>query len=84
MAVLVPMTATAGIPRTPRVSADSAAKLWERRKGYFFKPAAGHGGKAVYRGDKLTRSVWQRVIAGDYVAQEFAPPGERMVDGAAS
>lgn len=76
-----PLAAQAArIPRTVRVSADNAAKLWEGRKGYFFKPAAGHGGKAVYRGDKLTRSVWQQIVAGDYVAQEFAPPGERMVD----
>jgi hypothetical protein len=49
-------------------------------KRYFFKPASGHGAKAVYRGDKLTRGVWQHVVAGDYVAQELAPPGERMIE----
>jgi hypothetical protein len=75
------LAAQAGrIPRTIRVSADNAAEFWEARKGYFFKPATGHGAKAVYRGDKVTRSVWQQIIAGDYVAQEFAAPGERMVD----
>jgi hypothetical protein len=71
-----------GIPRAVRVSAANAVQLWEARKGYFFKPAAGHGAKAVYRGDKLTRSVWRQILAGDYIAQEFAPPGERMVDTA--
>lgn len=71
----------ARVPRTVRVSADNAESLWQARKRYFFKPAAGHGAKAVYRGDKLTRGVWQRIAAGDYVAQELAPPGERRVDG---
>ena len=45
----------------------------------FFKPTRGHGSKAVYRGDKLTRSVWAQVAEGDYVAQEFAPPSERTI-----
>jgi hypothetical protein len=75
------LAATAArIPRTLRVSPDNAAQLWETRKSYFFKPAAGHGGKAVYRGDKLTRGVWRQVLDGDYVAQAFVPPGERMVE----
>jgi hypothetical protein len=70
----------AQVPRTVRVTADNADGLWNRRKKYFFKPASGHGAKAVYRGDKLTRGVWQQVAAGDYVAQEVAPPGQRMVE----
>ncbi len=70
----------ARIPRTVRVSADNAESLWQARKGWFFKPAAGHAGKAVYRGDKLTRGVWQVIVAGDYVAQQFAPPGERRIE----
>jgi hypothetical protein len=67
------------IPRTVMVTAANADPLWETRKQYFFKPAAGHGAKAVYRGDKLTRAVWQQIAAGGYVAQAFAPPGERMI-----
>lgn len=68
------------IPRTVRVSAGNAVELWGARKGHFFKPAAGHGAKAVYRGDKVTRGVWQQIVAGEYVAQEFAAPGERLID----
>ncbi len=68
------------IPRTVRVSPENAVALWEARRAYFFKPAAGHGAKAVYRGAKLTRGVWRQIIAGDYVAQEFTAPGERMVE----
>lgn len=69
----------AQVPRTVRVTADNADELWSGRRKHFFKPASGHGAKAVYRGDKLTRGVWQHVVAGDYVAQELAPPGERMI-----
>jgi hypothetical protein len=71
---------SARIPRTVRVTSENAATLWDARKGFFFKPATGHGAKAVYRGDKLTRGVWQQIIASGYVAQELAPPGQRMVE----
>ena len=70
----------AQVPRTVRVTADNANDLWSGRKRYFFKPASGHGRKAVYRGDKLARGVWQQVVGGDYVAQEFVPPGERIIE----
>ena len=53
--------------------------LWEARKTLFFKPAGGHGSKAVYRGDKVTKGVWAEIIRGGYVAQEFAAPSERMI-----
>jgi len=59
-----------------RVRAEDAELLWSTRKQWFFKPAAGYGSKAVYRGDKMTRRVFDEVLAGDYVAQAFAPPAE--------
>ncbi len=64
---------------TELVSAENAAALWSARKHLFFKPSAGHGSKAVYRGDKLTRGVWAHILQGNYVAQEFSPPGERTI-----
>lgn len=70
---------SAQVPRTVSVSADNATELWQARKDFFFKPATGHGAKAVYRGDKLTRGVWQQIVAANYVAQELVPPGERMI-----
>ena len=74
----------AGVPRTVLVTSDNAQQLWETRKNLFFKPAGGHGSKAVYRGAKVTRGVWAEIIRGGYVAQEFAAPSERMIklDGA--
>ena len=60
-------------PRTVFVSADNAIAFWDARKSWFFKPATGQGAKAVYRGDKLTRGVWEDILAGIYVAQELVP-----------
>lgn len=68
-----------GVPRTVLVTPDNAQNLWEGRKQLFFKPAGGHGSKAVYRGDKVTKGVWAEIIRGGYVAQKYAPPSERMV-----
>lgn len=74
----------ADIPRTVLVTPESADTLWQSRKDLFFKPQCGHGSKAVYRGDKVTRGVWAEIARGGYVAQAFASPGERAVklDGA--
>ncbi|MGD0670818.1 MAG: hypothetical protein ABSB13_01995 [Candidatus Binatus sp.] len=69
----------ARLPRARLVTPDNAAALWTERKSLFFKPAAGHAGKAVYRGDKLTRTVWADILQNDYVAQAFAAPSERRV-----
>ena len=74
----------AGVPRTMLVTNDNAQALWAARKKLFFKPAGGHGSKAVYRGDKVTKGVWAEIVRGGYVAQDFAAPSERMIklDGA--
>ena len=67
------------VPATQRVMAEDADALWAQRRGLFFKPAAGFGARAAYRGDKLTRRVWDEILAGDYVAQTTVPPSERLV-----
>ena len=69
-----------GVPRTVLVTPGDAQELWEVRKTQFFKPAGGHAGKAVYRGDKVTKRVWEEIVRGGYVAQVFAPPSERVIE----
>jgi len=64
---------------TQRVTAETADTLWAERRRLFFKPLAGYGGKAVYRGEKLTKRVWEEILKGNYVAQEWAPPPEHPV-----
>ena len=71
----------AGVPRTMLVTNDNAQALWAARKKLFFKPAGGHGSKAVYRGDKVTKGVWAEIVRGGYVAQDFAA-AERAHDQA--
>jgi hypothetical protein len=71
--------ALADVPRAVLVTPDNAHDLWDTRKQWFFKPEAGHGGKAVYRGDKLTRKVWAEIERGGYIAQTFAAPGGRTI-----
>lgn len=52
---------------------DTAA-LWSDRKKYFFKPRRSFGGKAVYRGSSVSRGTFQKILAGDYLVQDFVPP----------
>jgi hypothetical protein len=67
------------VPRTEVVDASRADELWARRRTLFFKPVAGYGSRAAYRGDKLTRGTWREILAGDYVAQQIVAPGERRI-----
>jgi hypothetical protein len=73
-----------GMPRTQIVAASDAERLWGERRKLFFKPAAGYGSRAAYRGDKLTRRVWGEILAGTYVAQELVLPSERKIGPEAS
>ena len=74
------LDALAGVPETRLVTLETADAFWASRKNWFFKPLAGHGGKAVYRGDKLTKGVWADIVKGGYVAQAYAAPSERVVE----
>ena len=69
------------VPRTHIVGRDDAESHWQRRRQLFFKPYAGFGGRAAYRGDKLTRKVWDEILSsGHYIAQEVVAPGGRLID----
>ena len=70
----------AHVPHTEVVDAADAQRFWDARRSLFFKPVAGFGSRAAYRGDKLTKRVWQDILAGDYVAQAIVAPGERVID----
>ena len=67
------------VPHTEVVDAADAQRLWDARRGLFFKPVAGFGSRAAYRGDKLTKRVWQDILASEYVAQAIVAPGERVI-----
>jgi hypothetical protein len=63
------------------VARTDAEQLWSARRTLFFKPRAGYGSRAAYRGDKLTKRVWDEILNGDYVAQALMAPGERSIRG---
>jgi len=68
------------VPHTELVTAERADTLWQQRRRLFFKPVAGYGAKAAYRGDKLTQRVWGEIVAGAFVAQTLVPPTVRMIE----
>lgn len=68
-----------GIPKTQIVTEENANALWQARKYLFFKPSSGFGSRATYRGDKITKRVWEEILQGDYVAQQLITPSERGI-----
>jgi len=72
------------VPRTEVVHATDADGLWQQRKALFFKPFAGFGSRGAYRGDKLTRRVFEEILRGGYVAQALVPPAVRVLSQAGS
>ncbi len=68
------------IPLTEVVDATHAERLWAERRELFFKPTTGFGGRAAYRGDKVTKRVWQDILTGNYVAQAMVAPGLRTIE----
>jgi len=69
----------AGIAKTVSVTQANSGLLWQNRRHLFFKPASGYGSRAAYRGDKITKRVWQEIAHGEYVAQTLVPPSERNI-----
>ncbi len=72
---------TRGIAWTGIVREADPDALWSERRRLFFKPHAGYGAKAVYRGEKLTRRVWEEILDGQYVYQEYVPAMEFEIEG---
>ncbi len=68
------------IPVTRVVQPDTPGITWQDRKPWFFKPWAGYGSRAAYRGDKLTRATFEHIsLEGGYVAQQIVPPSRRVI-----
>lgn len=65
-----------GIPETKLIKIEDADFWWRERKHWFFKPVSGYGSKGAYRGDKLTKRVFDEIMHSDYVAQRLAMPRE--------
>lgn len=67
------------IPQTVAVAAENRDALWQNRRNWFFKPTDGFGSKGVYRGDKITKKVWEHISTGNYIAQRYIEPEHRQI-----
>ena len=67
------------VPRTNLVARGNSDQLWQNRRSLFFKPVTGYGSRGAYRGEKLTKRVWEEILNGNYVAQTLVTPGERRM-----
>ena len=77
-------TLLAAVPHTEVMTAANRDALWTRRRDLFFKPATGYGSKAAYRGEKLTKRVWEEMPKSTYVAQALVAPSVRNIAATAA
>lgn len=69
------------VPRTRPLAELPGEEAWRRRRELVFKPAAGFGSRAVYRGDKLTRRKLEELLRDPtYLVQERIDPAEVEVE----
>lgn len=68
------------IPTYSIGSFPSHEEIWHQRKSLFFKPKRSHGGKSVYRGESVSRKVFERLMAEDVLIQKFTPAQKMPVD----
>ncbi len=61
------------IPTFEKSQFASLDEIWEQRKSLFFKPKRSHGGKSVYRGESVSRKVFERLMLEDILIQKFQP-----------
>lgn len=50
-----------------------ASELWSKRRSLFFKPKHAYGGKSVYRGESVSKKVFDRLMNEDILVQKFVP-----------
>jgi len=68
------------IPTRDKSSFASEDEIWHERKHLFFKPKRSHGGKSVYRGESVSRKVFERLMQEDVLIQNFTPAQKMPTD----
>lgn len=49
-------------------------QLWAKRKKYFFKPTGAYGGRGAFKGESISRKIFNEIFEKDYLAQEYVSP----------
>ena len=65
------------IPTFDKTHFGSVDQIWAERKNLFFKPKRSFGGKSVYRGESVSRKVFERLMLEDILIQRYQP-AQRM------
>jgi hypothetical protein len=65
------------IPTFDKSHFGSEEEIWSQRRQLFFKPKRSHGGKSVYRGESVSRKVFERLMQEDILIQRYLP-AQRM------
>lgn len=61
--------------KTFDLTSSNKDEIWASRKKLFFKAKNSYGSKQTYRGDGISRSLFDRIVDQNIIAQEFiAPP----------
>lgn len=68
------------IPTFDKSNFGSDEEIWSQRKQLFFKPKRSHGGKSVYRGESVSRKVFERLMQDDILIQRYVPAQRMPVD----
>jgi hypothetical protein len=68
------------VPETLPLADLGFDAAWRSRREWVFKPEAAFGSRAVYRGDKISRTRFDQICAeGGFVAQRHIEPGRIRV-----
>lgn len=59
------------IPTFDKTHFASTAEIWQQRRQLFFKPKRSHGGKSVYRGESVSKKVFERLMLEDILIQRY-------------
>lgn len=68
------------IPTYEKSHFASTDDVWSNRKTLFFKPKRSYGGKSVYRGESVSRKVFERLMSEDILIQKYQPPARFPTD----
>lgn len=69
------------IPKTQLLMPSQADAIWQQRKQFFFKPTSRYGGKGVYKGESISRRVFEQILQEAYIAQQWIPASQVAVNG---
>lgn len=52
--------------------------IWSNKKKFFIKPLSSFGSKGSYRGEGISRTLFNQLVGKNFLAQEFCPAPEHV------